>query len=379
MTPTLTAAGTLDPAALRQLGGTIGPCLTLVVPAHRPGAAEAPPAVVYRGLLKMAGDRLAAGSLARQAQDLLAPLEELGRDPVLEKGGAGWAVFRAPGSLACCRVNTDEARLSIASHFLLSPFVAEAFVPPEYFALGLGAKHLRLFQCARGACSEVPLPEGVPASLEAAEQFRPPDHSLENRSTAGSSVGHMRVRFTTLAEREAAGAYLHDYFEIVDRGLQSLLAGRPLVLMGVPEDIAVYRRAARNPERLLAGSPGSVQSLTPAEIGARARETMLAEYERRGDAVLAGLLEKRDRRRVATDIRAVLDAAAQGRVQRLCYRTGTEWIGPMERGLDRVHGAGEDLVNACVAETLRSGGEVFAVPQDRLPADRPVAAVLYYS
>jgi hypothetical protein len=38
----------------------------------------------------------------------------------------------------------------------------------------------------------------------------------------------------------------------------------------------------------------------------------------------------------------------------------------------------EDLINAAVVETLRTGGEVFVLPQDKMPVTNPVAAILRY-
>jgi hypothetical protein len=49
-------------------------------------------------------------------------------------------------------------------------------------------------------------------------------------------------------------------------------------------------------------------------------------------------------------------------------RTGSEVAGP----------SGEDLVNTAVVETLRAGGEAFMLPQDKMTAAQPLAAILRY-
>jgi hypothetical protein len=50
--------------------------------------------------------------------------------------------------------------------------------------------------------------------------FKPPDHDLENRSAAGSSVGAMRaVRFGTGSGRETQHTYLRTSIKAVDHGL----------------------------------------------------------------------------------------------------------------------------------------------------------------
>jgi hypothetical protein len=306
------------------------------------------------------------------APGLVDRIEQMCSDSALETGGHGVVIFCAPDFIACYRVSAKKERLLIADHFLLAPFLLDALLPAETFVLGLSTKHLRFFRCSRDECQEISLPNGVPQSLEAAGQFDRGERALENRSTAGSSTGDMRrVRFGTATDRDTSGAYLHDFFEIVHRGLKPSVARRPLVLMGVREEIAAYRRISDDQVQLLAGEPGNIEFLTPAEIGTRARKATLAEHFNRAERVLTELRELPNRRHVATDAQEVLRAAAQGRVHRLCVRAKTELV-------DATVASAEDLVNAAVAETLRTSGEVFVLPQDRLPADQPLAAILRY-
>ena len=78
--------------------------------------------------------------------------------------------------------------------------------------------------------------------------------------------------------------------------------------------------------------------------------------------VLVEFREMTDRSRTLTGLDAVLQAATQGRIYRLCVRRGTE----------------QDLLNEAVIETLRTGGEVYELAQDRMAATEPVAAILRY-
>lgn len=365
MTPSsIAAVKDLDLEALKLLSGQTGPCLTIVLPERRPGAAEGDRRVVLRRLLKHP-------ALAGQEPGLLQPLEDLCEKPGLENGGLGLAVFRAPGFLACYRVPAKTERAAAAGHFLLAPFVVDAHIPGDFFALGLNKKRMRLFHCSQYECREAPWPAGVPSSLEEAGQHDRSERDLENRSTAGVNVGDMRrVRFVTATDRDTSGAYLHDYFEQVHRGLKPVLAGRPLVVMGVREETAAYQRIAGD-ARVLAGEPGNIEYVPAAEVGRRAREAVRREYFARGERVFEEIRELPDRRRVATETHEVLRAAAQGRVHRLCVRAETEVSAPWE-------GYTEDLVNAALVETLRAGGEVFVLPTDRMPQAEPLAAQLRF-
>jgi hypothetical protein len=369
MTTTIIAtAKDLDLEGLKVMSTHTGPCITLVVPDRHPGAPEGARRNILRGLLKSVSEQLESGRLAPETPSLLEPLEEMCEDSALDTGGQGLAIFRSPGFVACYRVSSKTERLSIANHFLLAPFVADALLPASLFVLGLSTKHLRLFRCSRHECQEIVLPEGVPKSIEAAGQFDRSERTLENRSTAGSSTGELRrVRFGTATDRDTSGAYLHDFFETVHRGLKPLLAGRPLVLMGVQEEIAAYRRIAGTGASVLADEPGNIEFLSPAEICTRAWKAARAENLTRGEQVLTELREMPNRRHVATEAQEVLRAA----VHRLCVRVETELIAPTESG-------NEDLVNAAIAETLRTSGEVSVLHQDCLPADQPLAAILRY-
>jgi len=257
----------------------------------------------------------------------------------------------------------------IADHFYLTPFVSSAFAPHEFFVLGLSMKHLRLFRYVNGECYELPLPAAVPPSLDAAGGFDKPDHQLENRSASGPSTGAMKgVRVGTLSDREAFPEYLHHFFGIVDRGLKPTLDGKPLLLMGVHEEVAAYRRAAKHPHILTPDCLGNTEFLTTSNVAVCAADACRKHYQLLAERVLAEYREMPDRSRTLADVPAVVRAAAEGRVHRLCVRTGSEVAGP----------SGEDLVNTAVVETLRAGGEAFMLPQDKMTAAQPLAAILRY-
>jgi hypothetical protein len=375
MTSTFTAtSGILDNQALKFLAGCNGPCITLVVPAHHPGAQDGSRKALVHRMLHTAGEQLMRGKLASRAAELLAPLEEIEQEAGIAAGGAGFAIFCSPEyttryDLPCKRGDELAEKMVIAGHFYLAPFVGGACAPNEFFVLGLSIKRLRLFHYFNGECRELPLPAAVPGSLDAAGGFDQPDHRLENRSASGPSTGAMRgIRVGTLSDREAFPEYLHHFFGVVDRGLKSTLDGKPLLLMGVREEVAAYRRAAKHAHILTPDCLGSTDTLTVQDVAARAAHAGREHYQLLAERVFAEYLEMSDRARTLAHIPAVLRAASEGRVHRLCVRAGAELAGS----------GGEDLVNASIVETLRAGGDVFVLAPERMPAAYPLAAILRY-
>lgn len=341
-----------------------------MVPAHHPGAQEGSRKALVHGLVRTAAEQLNRGNLASQAAELLAPLEEIAQESGVEAGGAGFAIFRSPEYTARYYLpDTPAEKLIIAGHFYLTPFVTDALALHEFFVLGLSTKQLRLFRYVNGECHELPLPAGVPPSVDAAGGFDKPDHDLETRSASGPSTGAMKgVHVGTLSDREKFPEYLHHFFEIVDRGLKPTLDGKPLLLMGVHEEVVAYRRTAKHAHILTTDCLGSIDFLTLPDIAARAAKACRAHHQLLAERVFAECQEMPDRGRTLAEVPAVVQAASEGRVHPLCVRSGAEVPGP----------DGEDLVNAAVVETLRAGGEVFMLPKDLMPPALPLAAILRY-
>jgi hypothetical protein len=354
---------------MKFLAGIHGPCITMVVPARHPGAQDGSGRVLVNSLIRTAREGISRAKFAAQADELLAPLEEIARGAAVESGGSAFVIFRSPEYLARYEVpNRATGKVVIGDRFHLVPFVKDAFARRDFLVLGLSKKHLRLFRYVSGECSELPLPAGVPPTLEAAGGFDKPEHNLENRSTAGSSTGTMRaVRFGTGTDREAAGEYLHHFFVMVDRGLTAAFGNKALLLLGVREEIAEYRRTAKHALILNSDVPGNVDFLSTAQIGAFAAQAADNDYELIAERILAEFRETPDRDRTLADTNAVLHAANEGRVHRLCVRTEAEAGSP-----------DSELLNAAVVDTLRTGADVFMVPQEKLPAANPLAAILRY-
>jgi hypothetical protein len=346
-----------------------------VVPAHHPGAQEGSRKALVHGLVRTAAEQMNRGKLAgKAAADLLAPLEEIAQEAGVEAGGAGFAIFRSPEFTARYYLpdtdgNNPPEKLVIGDYFYVAPFVADAFALHDFFVLGLSTKQLRFFRYGNGECHELPLPAAVPASLDTAGGFDKPDHDLETRSASGKSTGAMGgVRSGTLSDREKFPEYLHHFFEIVDRGLKPALDGKPLLLMGVHEEVVAYRRTAKHAHILTTDCLGSIDFLTVPDIAARATKACRAHHQLIAERVLADYQEMPDRGRTLADVPAVVRAAGEGRVHRLCVRAGTEVPGP----------DGEELVNTAVVKALSAGGEVFVLPKNKMPPALPLAAILRY-
>ena len=332
---------------LRALAKVPGPCITLFVPASRPGAPDGLRRVALAGLVKNAAEKLADHP---EAAKLLDPLHKLAQDPELEEGGAGLVILRAPDYLELYEAPAPwAAQVTVGESFHLLPLVEAAGPPAEFWILALSKKRVRLFAYRAGEVRERNLPPGVPKDLRSAGAFEPPDHAA-NRWGG--------THFGTGSEPEAARTHLQEFCRMIDRGLQPKLDGGLLLLAGVHEELAEYRRAAEYPHLFAEEIAGNADALREAEIAQSAAEAARSHYRRQGEAMLARFADMPDRQRTLAHPAAVMDAARDGRVHLLCVPEAAAWA------------------NELVVETLRHGGEVFTLPRERMAGE--VAAILRF-
>jgi hypothetical protein len=371
-------AKTLDVQALRQLARHQGPCITIQIPDFHPGAAAGSRPAHLRQLTQEAAQTLRDLHRSPQGDELVGSLEQFGAMLEIDQGGPGITLLAAPGAEMVYRTpGVASERLTIASRFHILPLLAIALAPREFYILGLSKRQVRLWQYSEGKCTERQLPSGVPANLEAAGGYYPPDHALKNHSHAGPSTGTMRgVRFGTSSDRDSGGEHEHHFFGLIAKELKEALESAPVFLIGVREELAEFRRAAKQLRIFSSEWHTSPQHCSLAEVQAHACDAAMTEYWRAGQHALDSLPEVREK--LMGEPRRILKAAAQGRLRCLFVAEGAR--APASPGQANADGLypGEDLLNAAAVETLRTGGEVFTIPGDALPGGVPIAGVLRY-
>ncbi len=364
-----------------------GPCVTLLLPAYRPGAQAKSMAAILKSSLQEAAVQVAARRVPESSvRDLLAPLEALTREPELLAGSHwGRVIFRAPDVLEQFELfESVRQSLTVGGCFDIRAILGELNQPPEFYILKLSKKSVGLLRCAHLRAEAMALPKGVPQTLEEALEFEPPDHDLFNRSAAGPSVGGMvGVSFGTGSGRETQRSYLADFYKAVDRGICQLLNGGKarLVLAGVNEDVAAYRSINTCKQLMEVSILGSAGEWVATEdLLRQAHAIIQARQTQQAAAELVEYRERSSPSRFSTDLNVILQAAAEGRVHRLYIDTLARRPGVFQSAKHggRWDWGEEDLLNIAAVETLIQGGTAFALPPDRMPSGVVAAAIFRY-
>lgn len=378
-------------SALRGILASAGPCVTILLPAYKPGEQAGTPAARLSSMIREAEQKLGALVNAETVEALLNPLKEAALDPDLS-AGSHWArvIFRSPTVFEQFQLTQiqpavlEKAALTVGGSFLIRPVIEELALPEMFYILNLSKTKVELMRCTGTTLERIKLPKGIPETLAEAMDLEPPDHDLENRSSAGNlsaggSTGNMkRVRFGTGSERETAHTHLADFYKLVDRGLKELTPEQeaPLILAGVTEETALYREASnyRGLTRREISKPGA--DLPGDVILEKGYAILHAEAEeRRGEELLAA--KERAAARFSTDPDFILRKAFEGRVGKLYLNRAAEKIEVFERGNHHSWGR-EDLLNLAAVETLLHSGEAWELEAAKMPGGAPLVGILRY-
>jgi hypothetical protein len=378
-TPELIRAG-----GMREMLRSAGPCVTILLPPYRLGEQAGSQAALLRSMIPEASKHLIDRGYAKSsAAALLAPLDHLCDDPAL-LSGSRWsrAVFCSPTVYELVQLTQPfEASLTVSGSFSIRKMAAEMARPPAFYILALSRNKVVLLRCAGLHAEPAKLPAGVPTSLAEAMDLDAPDHDLENRSAAGSSVGDMRgVRFGTGSGREQETTHLGDFYRLVDRGVQDLLHEPeiPLVLAGVEEEMAAYRLVSTCRNLLMqgiTGSPALDRELD--EILRRACDVLRDEEIERQASALIEARERTAPSRFSTELAPVLRAAFEGRVHQLYVNAEVSRQEVYERGTYLSWGP-EDLLNLAAVQTIVNHGKVCELPGRMMPEGAEAAALMRF-
>jgi hypothetical protein len=373
---------------LKAMLSSPGPCASLYMT-----LAIAPPsqtvranALEWKELIRAVTPKLQ--QLGAEGPQLLETISDW--DAVLqgqEPRGRSIAVFRSPQVFCVTWVEEPvRNRAFVGPHFYIRPLLPELTRAKRFYILALSQNNVRLLRCTWRSSDEVPFPGGVAVSFDAYMNMAKPDHLAIDRATAGPSAGHTKgVGGTLMTTREDKPEYLSHFFGQIDRGVNEVLRGSsdPLVLAAVDRELALYRSVNSYPNLAEADVQGAPNGLKAGQMHARAIDALLRCYEKKIDDVLAEYNHKVGGG-ASNRLKDTVTAAHDGRIVTLLVSDSLEATGAFDEATHSVKGRetgtseDEDLVNDAAVQTILHSGQVYVVPNSKLPNGAPLAAVFRY-
>lgn len=372
---------------LRTLAETREPyCVSIYLPTSRLGNEAAQGAIRLANALARALEELEIqGVRRREAEQLLAMAAGLENDLLFwDYTDLGLAIFADHEGTRVFRLPvTVEELVVISDRYHLTPLLPVVDEGDSFYVLVLSANQVRLFEGTRYGISELDLGD-TPGSLDEASWI--PNREVQLQSHSGGRTGTGDVSAILHGQgsgKESRNVEKDQFFLAVDSGVRAVIDDHnmPLVLAGVPDTVARYRRTSKYPHLVDASIQGNVELLGPPELHARAWplvEALLSDGQLRArDEFFA------DRSRSVHTLPETLSAAEQGRVATLfvpldIHRWGRLVSGRIVVEHEHRQPGDQDLFDDAAMATLLNGGEVFAVSLAEVPGEGPLAGVLRY-
>ncbi|MGZ3595802.1 MAG: baeRF3 domain-containing protein [Syntrophales bacterium] len=365
-----------------------GPCISMFMPAYRAGAEIQQNQIRFRNLLREAEEKLiAAGCRAAEAKALLEPAQGLsGNIPFWRQQSGGLAVFISSDVFRHygLPVNFDEL-IVVADRFHVKPLLPALSGDGHYYILTLSQKGSRLYEGTKQDIREIQI-ETIPKSLADALQYDELERQI--RFHRGTQRGGERGSMMSGggAELDNAKENISKYFRQIDKGLHDLLKGErvPLVLAGVDYLFPIYREVNTYPYLMEGGIPGNPKGINMEQLHKLALEIARPYFQRAENDAIAQYRQSSGTGLTSSDIKEIVRSACDGRVGLLFIATGHKQWGIFDqeaknvRVYQKMEPGSEDLLDFSAIQTLLNGGTVFSLPQEKMPDDKPIAAVFRY-
>ncbi|OHE20724.1 MAG: hypothetical protein A2X95_00095 [Syntrophobacterales bacterium GWF2_56_9] len=364
-------------------------CVSFFLPTHRtpPEAIQDP--IRFRNMQKKAEERLIQGGLRRaEAKEFLAPLKKLSEDITFwQCQSDGLAVFLSRDLLRHFRVPVRfEELVVVARRFHLKPLIPLFTEDDGFFVLALSQNEIRLLRGNRFDATEVEL-ENIPTSLFEALNYDDPERQLQFHTRNQTGMGRRAAVFYGHGVGiDDSKDNIRQYFFQIERGLRDVLRleRAPLILAGVDYLLPIYREVNTYPNLLEEAITGNPEGLHPEELHARAWEKVRPHFLKARNDMISQYKKLAGTGRTTREIKEILPAASQGRIEKLLVADGVQVWGNFfsDQGTVELNGkptaGSEDLLDLAAIETILNGGMVYTVEPEALPDDSPIVALFRY-
>lgn len=364
-------------------------CISLFMPTHPDTAQTEQDQIRFKNLIRQAEKRLnETADCAKSMRPALAQGRQLLQENSFWRYAAdGLALFMSTDQFQPYRLPLKFEELMVAGdRFHVKPLLPLFSSDGRFYVLALSQNEVRMLQCTRFSSMALDLPE-LAGGLQAVLNYDDSGKALQFHTGTTDSAGRRSAMF------HGHGAGVDDskdeiiqYFRQVDAVIERMLSNEtaPLVLAGVDYLLPLYRSVTGYRNLAEDGIEGNPDGLPDRTLQAKAWEIVQPYFAASQEAESARLRQFVGTGLASGDLREIVAASVQGRVDVLFVAAGQQCWGILAPDASRVKvlaqaaAGSEDLLNRAAVETLMHGGQVFALPAEQVPLEGPAAALFRF-
>ena len=363
------------------------PCISLYQPTHRTFPERQQNPIRYRNLLREMQASIEKKYAARELDSVLGRFDELARDEKFWlRRTDGLAILASTARFEVFELHRAVPELVVvADSFHLKPLLRIVQSADRFHVLALTRKEVRLYEGNRDELHEVELTQ-VPSTITAAlgDELTEPYQGFHGVGPYHARGGSAGIHHGRGQKKDDVDLDMERFFRIVDRGIlehYSRPTGLPLLLAGLPPNVAAFRAVTHNPFISTATIDVDPDSLTLVELRIEAWRSIEPLY-------LARLAELTDRYNLNRsrglgdeDPAAIAEAAVAGRVGTLLIDAERLLPGKIDATTGKIELRSladpetDDVLDDLAETVVRMKGEAIVVPTQRMPSTTGVAAI----
>ena len=363
-------------------------CVSIYMPTVSSGPEIQQNPIKFKNALRKAGKALQGSVDDKRAKRMLAPAEKLLEETRFwNQQSLGLAVHLSDGFFRTYRLAIPvQDLITIGKRFHLKPMLALLDMRARFYVLMLSQNMIQLLDCTPYSVSPMEVPS-MPVDIADALQEES-EKQLQFHTGTGSAKGGRAAAFHGQgAGKDVRKDKLLRYFRTVNGHLVEVLKNQdvPLVLACVDYLFPIYQEANTYARLYPEALTGNYEEERPENVKDQAWELVKPHFKKHHEEALLKFRELAHTERTSEDLRKILPASFEGRVQALFVNVGEHvWgqydaVGNQAVLHESKESGDEDLMDLAATETLRKGGSVHVVTTDEISVSgKLVFAVFRY-
>jgi hypothetical protein len=366
--------------------------VSIYLPTHRAGTEVQQDRIRLKNLLGRAEEELLERDVSRtDVEVILKPAVDLLQDRIFwNQQSEGLALFLAHDWFRNYRLpETFEEFIVISERFHIKPLIPLISKEVRFFLLSLSLDQVRLYHGDRFHFEEIST-EAFPESMQEALRFDDPERELQFHTQTESPVtsagrsaafhGH------GVSSEEKRKERIEQFLQAVEQGVYKLINDQtaPLILAGVDYLLPIYQEKNKYAHLLEQGILGNPENKSLEELHGDVKKILEPLTQKHKEHLASQYHALRERNEASDSLISVVPAAFQGRVRVLFVAKDREVWGNFNAETQKVTIVekpdieSEDLLDLALVLTFLHGGEVYVVPEAKIPGDGVVSAIFRY-
>lgn len=380
----VTVRNEFDPALFSDHDG---PLVSLYMTTHRHAPENRQDPIRYKNLVTEAKNLLELNYDRKDYEGILEPLDllETYRDAdIWRKSKDGLAVLASTEGVTVYKLDypVDEF-VSVTDSFHIKPLIRNFQFGSHYYLLAIDENGFEVFEGDFHSIEKLEMPDGV--ETEFRKEFDDYTNALSGMNGHQGSHSPTYHRYGDKSEVDEKDT--EEHFRYAAKAVEENFAkyrSCPVILVGLPENQAIFRPVASIPTLLDESIDKPIGSMDEKEVLERAVGIVTGVQEARIHDRLERFGSELSQGRASADPREIAHALAERKVEVLFIEQDTlipgsfdPETGSLSYGADMLD-ASDDITDDLAQATYLQGGEVYVLPKDRMPADTGTAAIYRY-